>query len=84
MDKNNKNSIPKVSHDRLEKINYSHIVETSKEDKAAYAFLKGQELIQPITIRIPISIYKKLKRKVFEEDKKINRVVVELIKKYIE
>ena len=84
MDKIKKNKIPKISNDRLEKINYNSTIEYSKEDKAVCAFLKNQELVQPLTIRIPMSIYVSFKRKVFEEDKKMNRIIVELIKKYID
>lgn len=77
-----KNKIPTISAERLNTFQTNTIVGNSKEERAAHAFLKGKELTQPFTIRIPKTLYQELRKIAFDRNEKINQIIVKLIKEY--
>lgn len=82
MNEYKKNRIPIVSTERLNS-SIDTSIGVTKEERLAYAFVKGKEATQPFTIRIPIDVHKKLRKIAFDQNEKINQIVVNLIKEYI-
>jgi hypothetical protein len=82
-DKSNKRKIPRVSPDRLDNSPGRRSITITNEDKKAQAFLTGKEVIKQFPLRMPMSLYKELSRVAFDEETKINRILVDLIKNYV-
>jgi hypothetical protein len=75
--------IPQISLDRLDSTNPNHVVGTNKEEKTAYAFMKGKEQVQPLTLRLPLEVYQDLREYAFKNRIKINQLVVKLVKEHL-
>lgn len=56
-----KSRIPTISPERLDKSSGNTNLDTSKEDRRAKAYIKGREFVQTTTIRMPQTVWEKLK-----------------------
>jgi predicted HicB family RNase H-like nuclease len=83
MIENKRNKIPAISPERLDTTECDASVGSTREEQKALAFLKGKEVTQPFTIRIPTSLYQELRKAAFDKNIKINQIIVGLIKNYI-
>lgn len=81
--KDKRNKIPSISLERLDTSDANPIIGNSREEQKAQAFLKGKEITQPFTIRIPIGLYTDLRKLAFEKNGKMNPIIINLIKDYI-
>lgn len=81
--KDKRNKIPSISLERLDTSDANTIIGNTREEQKAQAFLKGKEITQPFTIRIPMGLYKDLRKLAFEKNEKINPIIINLIKGYI-
>ena len=82
MNDNKRRKIPKISPDRLDSSpGYKNIA--TKDDRKAQSFLKGKEEVKQFPLRMPLSLYKELRQLAFDEDVKINNILLELIKGYV-
>lgn len=79
-----RNKIPTISEERLDTSQGDYKMEHSKNERNVQAFLKNKELTQPFTIRIPIATYQNFRRIAFDKNQKMNQILVDLIKKYID
>ncbi|RYE05552.1 MAG: hypothetical protein EOP33_05250 [Rickettsiaceae bacterium] len=79
-----RNKIPIISEERLDISQKDCKIEHSKNERDVQAFLKNRELTQPFTIRIPIAAYQSFRRIAFDKNQKMNQILVDLIKKYID
>lgn len=84
MTKDIKNRIPIISPERINNEPLNTLIGSTKEEKTAYAFLKGKEQTQPFTIRIPIKVYQELRQIAFDKNEKINQIIISLIRGYNE
>lgn len=75
--------IPVIPPERLDNSPGFYNSSMTKEEKQAQSFVKGKEAVQQFTIRIPASLYKELKQSAFNMDKKINHIIIDLIKHYL-
>ena len=82
MTKFSKNRIPVISPERIDTQPLNTVVGNTKEEKLAYAFLKGKEPTQPFTIRMPIVVYQELRQIAFNKNEKINQIIISLIREY--
>ena len=80
---NKKNSIPKISEDRLDSNSPLNITVNSIKEKQVHSFLKGKEAVQPLTTRIPKELYTKFRKIAFEENNKMNQIIIQLIRDYV-
>ncbi len=79
-----KNKIPQISPDRIDNSGeLKNSIGYTKEDQNVKSFLKGKKPIQAITLRFPKDIYKNLRKIAFEEETKINKIVVQLVEEYV-
>ena len=83
MTENKRNKIPSISPERLDVSDISPLIGSTREEQKAQAFLKGKEITQPFTIRIPTGLYQDLRKLAFDKNEKINPIIIELIKNYI-
>jgi hypothetical protein len=83
MNDQKRRKIPKISPDRLDISLDNRSTPITNEEKKAQSFLKGKEVVKQFPLRMPLSLYKKLSRVAFDEDIKINRILVELIEHYV-
>ena len=81
--KEKRNKIPSISLERLDTSSTNPIIGNTREDQKAQAFLKGKEITQPFTIRIPIGLYTDLRKRAFDKNEKINPIIINLIRDYI-
>lgn len=81
--KDKRNKIPSISLERLDTSDANTIIGNTREEQKAQAFLKGKEITQPFTIRIPMGLYTDLRTLAFEKNEKINPIIINLIKGYI-
>ena len=84
MDKKRSTKIPAISPDRIDETSGNVFVENSKAEKKAHAFVKGKEAIQPFTIRMPRNLYQEIREIAFKKDAKINHIVIQLLREYIQ
>lgn len=82
--KNKKNTIPSITQDRIDNNIISRLPQISTEEKKVYAFLKGKESVQSLTIRIPKKLYSDFRKKAFDQNIKMNQIIVDLIKTYMQ
>lgn len=75
--------IPIISPDRLDNTPGITSVGSTKEEKRAHAFLKGNEPIQTLTVRFPVEMYETFREYAFRHRLKMNQVVVDLVKTYL-
>ena len=75
--------IPSVSPDRVDQSPVNTSVGTSKEDQTAHAFVKGKELVQSFTTRLPMDVYNELRELAFKEKIKINHIILKLVRDYV-
>lgn len=78
-----RNKIPSISPERLDTSEGNTLIGNTREEQKAHAFLKGKEVTQPFTIRIPTNLYQDLRKTAFEKNIKINQIIISLIKDYI-
>ena len=83
MNQDKRNKIPTISPERLDTSEHNTIVNNTKKERVAIAFVKEKEITQPFTIRIPIDEYQQIRRIAFDKDIKINQIIIGLIKEYI-
>ena len=83
MNDNKRRKIPKISPDRLDSSPGHKNVIATKDDRKAQSFLKGKEVVKQFPLRMPLSLYKELRQVAFDEDVKINNILLELIKDYV-
>lgn len=76
--------IPNVNPDRLDDSPAIAKVGSTKSEQNAQAFLIGKEQVQPITIRVPVALYKEFRKHAFEQNDKMNQIILRLIKDYME
>ena len=81
--KDKRNKIPSISLERLDTSDANTIIGNTREEQKAQAFLKGKEITQPFTIRIPMGLYTDLRKLAFEKNEKINPIIINLIKVYV-
>lgn len=72
--------IPRISPSSLMQ---NKITPTPTDEKKAQAFIKGKEPIKQYPLRMPMKLWKELSKVAFNEEKKINTIIVELIQEYI-
>ena len=80
---NRSKRIPTVSENRLDSNQSVSAIGYSKEEQQAQSFIKGKEPVQPLTLRLPISIYSKLREIAFKQEEKITHVIIRSIKEHI-
>lgn len=80
---NNNKKIPSITSDRLDSSTKIEINTASLKEQQIQAFLKGKELTQTFTTRIPKELYSKFRKIAFEKNVKMNQVVVQLIRNYV-
>lgn len=83
MIKNNSYKVPSITLDRLDKSECNTMIGNTSEDKKVQAFLKGKEITQQFTIRIPVPLYQELRNTAFAQNNKMNQIIIELIRQYI-
>lgn len=82
MTENKRNRIPSISPERLDTSHADNTISNTREEQKTLAFLKGREVTQPFTIRIPKVVYQELRKIAFDKNIKINQIIVSLIKEY--
>ncbi len=80
---NSNKKIPSISEDRLDNNIELDLTLSSTGNKQINDFLKGRELTQPFTTRIPKDLYTQFRKIAFDRNIKMNQIVVQLIKDYV-
>jgi hypothetical protein len=84
MNDHKRRKIPKISPDRLDSSPVNKNIILTKDEKKAQSFLKGKETVKQFPLRMPLSLYRELRQVAFTEDVKINNILIELIKNYVQ
>jgi len=80
---NKKNTIPSITKDRLDNSITLNTRPTSSQEQQVYAFLKGKESVQALTTRIPKELYSQFRKIAFDNNLKMNQIIIDLIRDYI-
>ena len=74
---------PTISPDRLDTTPANISVGNTKEDRRARAFIKDKEPIQSLSVRLPTSMHKELRKLAFETEESLNQIIVKAIREYL-
>lgn len=80
---NKSRRIPTISKERLDLTQGNTIVGTTKEEQRAQKFIKGLEPTHAFTLRLPVSMYEKLRTLAFESNLKMTRIVLDALKEHL-
>lgn len=82
-DKQKNSHKPIISADRLDTTPADTFVGHTKEDRNAHAFIKDKEPIQSLSVRLPTSMHKELRKLAFETEESLNQIIVKAIREYL-
>lgn len=72
-----KSRIPTISQDRIDETPISTAYGNSNEDIRAKSFIQGKEPVHALTLRLPVSMHKKLKEIAYKKDLKITKIILD-------
>jgi hypothetical protein len=78
-----KHKIPTISLDRIDDSPGNTATGSAKEERQAKALIKGLEMTQAITFRLPSSLYQELREFAFTRHDKLNKIVVRALREHL-
>ncbi len=80
---NSKRRIPTISQDRIDDSPISTSYGNKNEDIRAKSFIQGKEPVHALTLRLPVSMHRKLKEIAYKKDLKITKIILDATSAHI-